>query len=83
MTVIRHFYCDYCNPERKPESPDDGQTAFTTTPDGSSPLGWWDVPGKGIGDGNGHACVTCMMGDRAVRDDVVKRRAEVTARMTA
>lgn len=84
MTQICHFYCDYCNPDRKPEAPDDdGTKGFTTTIDGGVPLGWWEVPGKGAGGGVGHACPSCFLHDRAVSADVIARRSEVTARMTA
>lgn len=84
MTVIRRFFCDYCNPDRKPEAPDDdGTKSFTTTIGHDFPLGWWEVPGKGPGGNTGHACPSCVLHDENVKDDIVKRRSEVTERMTS
>lgn len=68
MTATVTFSCDYC-------------PATQIEVAGVSPLGWWDVPGKGKDGGTGHACAECMMAKPAVYADVIERRDGETRRI--
>jgi hypothetical protein len=68
VTATVTFECDYC-----------GATQVEVL--GSSPLGWWDVPGKGKDGGTGHACSGCMTERPKVYDDVIARRDGETQRI--
>lgn len=68
MTVIREFYCDFCNrsgqrrdmtvsPAPGLESNDQGYALIEG--DERFPEGWWLVPRIAPKGGVGHACPTC------------------------
>jgi hypothetical protein len=89
VTVVRTITCDYCNPERECPEPTlgdgVGESKMWTRVMGEkdSPLGWWDVPGKGADGERGHACPSCMMADdRSVFNDVSARRHAETVELT-
>lgn len=88
MTEIRHFFCDYCNPQRDAATAPTDSTAFAAVEGNEFPTGWWEVPGKGAGRGHvGHACPDCVLHGRldgagvTVMDDIRARRSAQTLQM--
>lgn len=82
MTLIRDYFCDYCNPSRqRREEGDEVSTGFASEVGGDSPLGWWEVPGKGPSGTTGHACPECVLHSEVAKADIVKRRSELSKRI--
>lgn len=76
MTVVKQFFCDYCNPEQSSDA-DDG---YARTQGSTSPLGWWEVPGKADDGTVGHACPACVLYSGTAQRDIKERRDAETLR---
>lgn len=81
MTALTEFFCNYCNASaQRREEGDELTTGYERVAAGTTPLGWWEVPGVGPLD-VGHACPECVTEKEDVRQDIAARRGAETKRI--
>lgn len=82
MTIIREFFCDYCNPSRvRRTEGSEVKTGYAVELHDDYPLGWWEVPGKGPSGRPGHACPECVLHNDFAKQDIAARRGAATQRL--